>query len=128
MLTAALLAVAGLIVFGVAIGARWLEARAWRRTLRACKVVFPASLTADEVTAWLSGTAASTHAPRLALLPFPPVALEIRATHKGIEHFLLFPEKLRGVMLSGLRAAMPAVRITDDETYLNERPRCRVAA
>jgi ABC-type arginine transport system ATPase subunit len=127
MTTALILLVGGLVVFGVVLLARWTEALAWRRSLSAYKIVLPASLTPDDVAAWLGGVAASTHASRLALVPFPPLALEIQAMHKGIEHFLLVPEKMRATVLSGLRAALPGARVSEADDYLTSRPRCKMA-
>ncbi len=128
MTTTILLLAGGLAVLGIVVLARWLDARAWRSSLGAYRIVLPANLTPDDVVAWLGGIAASTHAPRLALLPYPPVALEIAASHRGINHYLLAPEKLRATVLSGLRAALPGARLEEAPNYLDTRPRFKTAA
>ncbi|MFC6021877.1 type IV secretory system conjugative DNA transfer family protein [Plantactinospora solaniradicis] len=124
-----LLLSSGLAVIAIVIAARWLDSRAWRRSLVAYRIVLPTNLSVDDVAAWLGTTAASTHAQRWALLPLPPVVSEIRATGQGgIEHFLLVPRTLRGAVLGNLRATIPSARLTEDDEYLRTRPRCRLAA
>lgn len=127
-MTLALVLLGGIAVFGVVLAARFGEACSWRRSLVAYRLMLPANLTADDVAAWLGGIAASTHAPRLSLLPYPPLALEVVASHRGIAHYLLAPEKMRLTMLSGLRAAMPGARLEEMPNYLTTRPHLRTAA
>jgi len=128
MTVAMVILVGGLIVVATILVARWTDALAWQRSLTAFRLVLPASLKADDVTAWLGTVAASTHAPRGALVPLPPVALEVCATHQGIGHFLLVPERMRGAMLSGLRAGLPGARLEEAPDYLSTRPRLSTAA
>ena len=128
MTTTILLLAGGLAVLGIVVLARWLDARAWRSSLGAYRIVLPANLTPDDVAAWVGGVAASTHAPRLALVSYPPVALEISADRQGINHYLLTPEKLRATVLSGLRAALPGARLEEAPNYLNARPDLQIAA
>lgn len=47
------IALGGTAILGVVMGWRWLEARAWRRSLVALSVQFPRGLKADQVSAWL---------------------------------------------------------------------------
>ncbi|MCA1602478.1 MAG: hypothetical protein LC776_12815, partial [Acidobacteria bacterium] len=89
-------------LFGVVLVGRYVDALVWRASLRAFTLRLPSGLTVDEVGRWLSGLAAATHAPRLSLLPFPPIVLEVVATKDGIEHVLLVPENMHGTMLGGL--------------------------
>ena len=70
----------------VVIVARLLEATAWRRSLLAIELRMPLGLTVEHVVRWLNTVAAATHPPRLALLPYPPVALEVVADAGGIRH------------------------------------------
>lgn len=118
----------GLALFGVVLIGRYVDARAWRASLMAFTVRLPFGLTVDDVARWLSGVAAATHAPRLSLLPFPPIALEVIATKDGIEHVLLVPEKMQGAIMGGLRAALPGVRVTETPEYLMRRYRFTTAA
>jgi hypothetical protein len=124
---AAIILAGGVIIFAVVLSARYAEGRAWRSDLMAYRLVPPRNLTPDDVSAWLGAVAAATHAPRGALLPEPPVALEIRATQRGISHFLLVPTQMRGAMLSGLRAHLPGVRLEDAPDYLRNRPGLQMA-
>jgi len=107
---------------------RYVDGLAWRASLTAFTVRLPSGLTVEDVARWLSGVAAATHAPRLSLLPFPPIALEVVATKDGIEHVLLVPETMQGAMLGGLRAALPGVRVTETPQYLTRQLRLTTAA
>lgn len=118
----------GLAVVGVVVGGRWVEARAWRRSLVAFRLRWPADLSVEAVAGWLSAINAVTHAPRLALLPMPPVALEVVGSVTGIEHVLLVPEGMRGAVLSGIRGCLPGVRIEALPDYLTRRPVFKMAA
>lgn len=90
---------------------RQLEAAAWRHSLVGYRLRLPHELTAEAVTGWLASLAALTHAPRGALLPSPPVVIEVWADARGVEHHLLLPRGMRGAVLASLRAALPAVRL-----------------
>lgn len=127
MTTAALLLVAGLGLFGVVVLARCAEAASWRRSLLAIELHIPYGLKPEDVVRWLNTVAAATHPHRLALLPCPPVVLEVVADHDGIRHMLLVSQGLRKTVLSGLRAALPGVRLTDRPDYLDTRSDCTFA-
>src|SRR2546421_562997 len=120
-----------LALLGVLLGARHLEALAWRRSLLAIELRLPIGLTTDDINRWLNTIAAAAHAPRLSLLPCPPVALEVAADVKGIRHLLLVPKQLRATVLSGLRAALAGGRRTDRQRGHPQRAaqgsRCRAA-
>lgn len=118
----------GLSLFAFILGARWLEARAWRGSLVAYRLSLPLGLSADDVAAWLGHVAAATHAPRVQLIGPPATALEVVATSRGVDHVLVVPRPMSGAVLSGLRAAMPGVRVTPDDGYLSQRPRLDMAA
>lgn len=123
-----LLLTAGLVVLGIVLLARWLEAQSWRRSLLAFRLRPPADISVDAVAGWLSAVNAATHAPLLSLLPAPPVALELIASREGISHVLLVPTNMRDALLASVRACLPGVRIEALEGYLRDRPRFRVAA
>jgi hypothetical protein len=108
--------------------ARWMDGLSWRRSLQAFRLSLPQGLTIEQVAHWLSLVNAATHAHQLALLPAPPVALEIVGTKDGIGHYVLVPTSLRGVLLSQLRAALPGVRLEEAPDYLSSRPSFRMAA
>ena len=127
MTAAAVMAIGGLSVVLVVIVGRWLDSWAWSKSLIAIRLTLPAGLKTEDVTNWLNIVGAITQAPRLALLPEPPIALEVVATQRGIDHVLLIPKRLRPAALSGLRAALPGVRLTDDPDYVSNRPRITYA-
>lgn len=114
---------AGMVLFGVVIAARLVEADSWRRSLKAYHVTFPTGLKVEDVGVWLGRIAASTHAIRFGLLPLPPVVLTVIATSSGIRHELRIPASLDSAVLAGLRAALPGVRI--DEPPDNDVPTVR---
>lgn len=124
---AALLFGAGLVVIGVVLLARLLDARSWRRSLTAIELRFPSGLGIDDVVRWLGTVAATLHTPAWSLLPHPPVVLEISATRSGIRYALLVPERLQGTIASGLRAALPGIRTEALPNYVAARPRLSIA-
>lgn len=119
---------AALVIFAVVFAARYVEARAWRRSLISIELRMPMGLSTNDIDRWLSTVAAATHPHRLALLPHPPIVLEVVADHEGIRHLLLVPKGLRETVHSGLRAALPGVRLTELPDYLGTRPRLTLAA
>lgn len=120
--------IGGLIICGLVLLARQFESRTWHRSLLAYRLRLPSTLSIDDIAAWLATVNAATHAPPFSLLPSPPVALELVASKSGIEHMLLMPQTMQGVMLANLRSALPGVRIEAVPDYLNERPVFIVAA
>jgi hypothetical protein len=101
----------GLVLSGVVIIARYLEARGWQSSLMAYRLRMPSTLTVDDLTAWLASVGAATHPPRWSLLPEPPLCLEVIGTAKGIEFRLLLSRHNHEVLLSGLRGVLPGIRI-----------------
>lgn len=128
MTTAVLLLLGGLGLVVIVLAARWLEAASWRQSLAAIELHIPYGLTPDDVARWLNTVAAATHPHRWSLVAHPPLVLEVVATHEGIRHVLLAPKRLRETVLSGLRATLPGVRLTDLPGYLDTRPLLTVAA
>ncbi len=126
-LVLALLA-AGLLIFCLVLVVRFLDARAWRASLLAYRLGLPSGLKADDVAAWLTSVAAGTHAPPFGLVQPPPVALEVIGTSAGIVHVLYVPRGMDGAVLSGLRAALPGVRLEEAPELLCERRGWQVAA
>lgn len=128
MTLAVLLFVGGLAAYSVVLATRAAEASAWRRSLVAYRLRLPAGLTLAQVTAWLTGVAASTHPPRWSLLSLPPVALEIVASPRGVAHYVLVTEPAEGKLLAGLRAALPGVRLEADHAHVISPTLPRLAA
>jgi hypothetical protein len=102
---ALLLLSGGFGIMALVLGARWLDAFYWRRSLVAFSLSLPQGLTIEQVAHWLTLVNASTHAHSLALLPAPPVALEIVGTREGITHYVLVPLSMRG-----MRSALPTFK------------------
>lgn len=117
-----------LALFGLLLGLRFLDARAWRRSLIALRLHPPARLTADNVSAWLGSLSALTHASWWWLTPQPPLVIEITATAQGIVHHVLLPEPMRAAVLGSVRAHLSGARIEDVPGYLGARPRPVMAA
>jgi hypothetical protein len=128
MTVASIILLAGAALTGVVFGARALEASSWRRSLSAHRVMFPADIDEDMVSAWLASIAAITHRPLWSLLPLPPVAWEVVATNNGITYYLLTSLKNVNSVLSSLRASIPGTRVTEDPNYLRSRHGVKVAA
>jgi hypothetical protein len=129
MLLTLLVLSCGLSLLAFVLLARFLDSLAWRRSLLAFKLSLPSDLMTERVSHWLALINGATHAHHLALLPAPPVAIEIVGTKKGIDHYLLMSQNMRGAILSTLRAALPGLRVeeaTDD--YLTTRSPLSFAA
>lgn len=101
----------GLVILGVVVGWRWLEARSWRRTLVAMSLRFPRGLTAEQVGAWLA---------MLGSLRVV-VGIEIVATKDSVKHYLVVPRARRGDVTAGTRAVLPGLRLEDATDYLKTR-------
>jgi hypothetical protein len=110
------------VAASLVIVARLADAASWRRSLVTYELGLPNGLTVDDVAAWLGRVAASTHAPRFWLLPMPPVALRVIGEQGGIRHELSVPNGMSSAVLSGLRAALPGIRVTETDMNVYERP------
>lgn len=99
--------------------ARWLEAKAWRRSLASYQLTLPRSVDEKQLTAWFTAIAGITHRPNWSLLPLPPVVIETVAARSGISHRLLVSTRNRAAVLSALQANVPGVRL---EEVLGDRP------
>ena len=128
MLLALVIFLAGMSVFAVVLGMRSLDAWQWSRSLTALRLSLPANLTSDDVSNFLAVVAAMTHPPKWSLLPHPPVALEVAATHHRINHYALVPRALEERFMSILRAALPGVRVEQAPNFIAERPGLLMAA
>jgi hypothetical protein len=128
MIAAYLIAVSGLAIIGVVLLARWLDSRSWRRSLVAYKLQFPSSLKMEDVAGWIGSISATTHAPSWSLLTMPPVVLEHVASHSGITHYLLIAKSAEATILSGLRANLVGIRLTEAPDYAATRPTFAAAA
>lgn len=115
-----LIALGGMILLGLILGAGWMEAGSWRRQLVAYQLRPAQGLTADQVSGWLGMVASSTRR--------RPVALELVATHKGIGYFLLLSVGQEAGLLAQLRSALPGVRVDEALDYLSTRPAVRTAS
>jgi hypothetical protein len=118
----------GSLIPTVVMLARAAEARHWRASLVAFQLHPPTTLSADEVSAWLANIAAVTHPSRFALLPLPPVCLEVVSSARGVRFYVLVAKQAEAQLLSGIRATMPGCRITEAAGYVKQRPVFQVAA
>jgi hypothetical protein len=127
ILTIIVVIIGSCVVCGVIIWMRSLDADRWRQTLVAYQMHLPANLAVDDAARWLRMVAASTTGPRWSLLLRPPLGLELVATKRGIEHYLLVPRSTEAQLLSTVRAGLPGVRLTAAPHLLTSTPRMRVA-
>ncbi|OHV61393.1 type IV secretion system DNA-binding domain-containing protein [Pseudofrankia sp. BMG5.36] len=111
-----------LLGIGVVLAVRAANAASWRRDLVAFRLRLPRGLDPQAVAAWLTTVAAATRSPAKALIPHPPIVLEVVATARGISYYLLTPRRDRLGLLAGLRAALPGVRIEEAPEHLLSRP------
>ena len=93
MIGVLVLAVAALVVVGLVVASRALDAAAWREGLAVYRVRFPRGVKAEQVASWLSALPPSS-----GVFGQAPVGVEVRATEAGIVHHLL---------LDGLRDGSP---------------------
>src|SRR5215212_2989685 len=80
-----------LAILAVVTGARALDAAHWRQSLVSFELRLPSDQEIQAVSNWLASVAALTHAPRGALLPQPPVVLEVLGTPSGVSYILRLP-------------------------------------
>lgn len=103
MIVAIATGISGLLIAGVVIGARALEARSWRRSLVTYQLTWPRTVTSEQLTEAFTALAAITHRPNWSLLPLPPVALETVSTSEGITHLLRVSQQNRTAVLASLQ-------------------------
>ncbi|GLZ30792.1 hypothetical protein Lesp02_29810 [Lentzea sp. NBRC 105346] len=127
MMMAFLLVLLGTIPMLAIVAARRLEAMSWRRSLVAYRLQPSSKLTAEQVGSWLGHIAAITHPTRLALLPLPPVCVEVSSTAAGIAIYVLVTKGNEARILAGIQATMPGTAVIEAADYLNERPAFNVA-
>jgi hypothetical protein len=109
-----------LAILAVVTGARALDAAHWRQSLVSFDLRLPSDLDIEATTNWLASVAALTHAPRGALLPQPPVVVEVLGTPAGVRYVLHLPADMEHAVLASLRASVPGVRLTPAE--LSDEP------
>ena len=122
------LLVGGLAVLAIVLAARAQNAAAWRRSLVAFRLFLPGNLTADDLTRWMATLSAITNPPRWAIVPLSPICLHLIGDGRGIRHYLLVQKDAQDRILSGLRAALPGVRLMLEPDFATTHPRYRLAA
>lgn len=100
----------GLVVIGVILTARWIDAWLWRRQLVAYRLELPNNLSHAQISGWLAALGASTR--------HIPVAFEIVAGSSGIRHYLAVPRPHARMLLSQARSMLPGVRAEIAPGYL----------
>jgi hypothetical protein len=111
----------------VILAGRAAGARDWRKSLVAFRLNPPASLTVEDVTAWLATVQAQTHPHHLSLFHKPPVCVEVVSRQSGINFYVLCPQSETGWLLASIRSALPGVRITEAPEYVTASPRWQLA-
>lgn len=116
LLLAGLLLIAGIVVLQAGEGAQW------RRDLVAYRLQFPYGLKPEAVTAFVAGLAGLIAPRGRRWLVARGVVFEVCATEAGITHHLLVARAQESLVLSALRAHLPAVRVTPDPDHHPVRP------
>ncbi len=107
------------------LASRYRDARRWQRDLMAYELRFPRGLNPAVVQNFISGVSGLGGGRRRAV-SIRGVMFETSATRDGVRHHLLVPHDARDVVLAGLRATLPGVVVTPDETYKPARARAAV--
>ena len=119
MLISLALLVSGVVVVGVVLVARWIEAWVWRQQLVAYRLELPRRLTHDQVSGWLAALGAVTR--------HIPVVIEIVATDRGISHYMAMPRFHARLLLSQARNMLPGIRTEEMPDYRTDDSAIRAA-
>lgn len=92
---------------------------------RTYRLRFGRETSADDVVTFIAGLSAARPPAHLRWLRVPTVVFETRAQAGVIEHELIVPRAMTGVVLSNLRSALPSVRL--EQVTGNVGPRAEVA-
>lgn len=122
MLELASLLVLGFMLITLIGLVRFHNSGRWRDELVAYSLRFPRTLDAAAVAGFFNGLAglAGTHWERMA--EPRAVAFELVATHDGIRHQLLVPRRQAPSVLATMRAVLPGVTATPDESWRPTTP------
>ena len=97
---------------------RWLELHSATRRSRLFRLRFPREMAVGDATTFVAGLSGVRPPWFWRWLRLPTVTFEVHAHEGRIEHLLVVPRRLTGIVLSQLRAALPSVRldpVTDHE-------------
>ncbi len=101
------------LVLGPFLGLRTLEVHRAMGNGRTFRLRFPRDMDPADVTTFVAGLSGVRPPWFWRWLRLPTVIFEIHARHGYIEHYLIVPKPLTGIVLSHLRAALPNVRLDD---------------
>ncbi len=133
-MTASLLAGLALavLVIGPFVALRTLEVRRAMGNARTFRLRFPRGMDPVDVTTFVAGLSGVRPPWFWRWLRLPTVIFEIHARPGYIEHYVIVPKPLTGIVLSHLRAALPSVRLDDPASVelpdLNRGLELRVSA
>lgn len=113
---------AGLVLLTAVMVLRTSRAKAWQRELVVYALRFPHGLEPAKVTAFFNGLSGLVASRWRRAIEQRGVVLELSATAEGIEHRLLVPTGQSGFVLATLRAVLPGVTATRDESYRPSPP------
>ena len=114
--------ICGCAVISAVLAARRHGALAWAGQLEAFRLLLPAGLDLDAVARWLGMVASATAVPQWSARAPNVLGLEVRATARGIEHYILMPGFARTSVLQSIRAGLPGARLEPTLDYM-DRPR-----
>jgi DNA helicase HerA-like ATPase len=103
------------IVAALAVGLVAIRVMATSDERVVVRLTFPRTLSPDQAVAAVRSLAGLLPPWWRRAFGAPAVALELRASAEGIEHLLTLPDTRAEYVLGALRAAIPGVRISDDD-------------
>ena len=122
MIELALLLLLGLLLIAIIVVLRAHSAQSWRGELVAYSLRFPQGLEAARVAAFFNGLSGLVGTRWKRTVEMRAVALELVTTSDGIRHYMLVPELQAQSVLAMLRAVLPGVTATPDETWRPTSP------
>jgi hypothetical protein len=121
LLVVVVIVVVGAVAIGSVLAARDVSRRRWQHSLVAYALRLPQGLGAKDLSAFVTGCTGIRA--RRWQRPFVvrAIALEVSGGSSGINHHLFIPAAYTEVVLASLRAAVPGVVASRDDTYSRQR-------
>lgn len=127
MTLAVVVFVVGLTGISSVVVIRRRAARRWAQGLKVFRIHLPADLQTDDVARWLGMVSASTAVPQWTTRPPTVLGLEVRASARGIAHYLLVPGHGQTAVLQSVRAGLSGARLESVPDGLADDPGARYA-
>lgn len=79
---------------------------------RTYKIVFPRSVTVEDVEGWLTSVSGAINEPWFGLLGTYSMTFEVEATSQGYEHRIMIPWQRADEVVATLRSSMPGIAVS----------------